>query len=284
VKERRLFPAIYRGTVVDNVDPEERGRVKVKVPSVLGEETDSWAMPAEPYGGPNVGFFAIPPIGAEVWVQFEGGIHTLPVWTGCFWTTKEDVPVTPASPDIKVFRTEGIFLAHNNYQGDQTVKCGDAIVKKGLTLYVTTPILQSEQGFLRIFCGVDGMIEISNNDEEIIRMNKQQIQIIKENQSIITLTKPDITLQTDPLKVQMLSQSNTIQIKNNGSTITLNTGGIESTHGAGDINMSDSSIDIKFGGSDANLAAAGIGLTIGAASIQMSPASVNVNEGALEVI
>jgi hypothetical protein len=164
------------------------------------------------------------------------------------------------------------------------VQCGEVQVKKGLTLYVTAPILQDEQGFLRIFCGVDGLIEISNNDEEIVRMNKQQIQIIKENQSIITLTKPDITLKTDPLQVQMLSQSNTIQVKNNGSMITLNTGGIESTHGAGDIKMSDSSVDISFGGSDANLAAAGIGLTIGAASIQMSPASVNVNEGALEVI
>jgi len=275
------FPAIYRGKVVDNVDPQERGRIRVQVPSILGAEVDSWAMPAEPYAGPNVGFFAMPPIGADVWVQFEAGDLTLPVWTGGYWTTKDDVPVSPASPDVKVFRTEGIFVAHSNYQGDGNPKIGTVEIHKGFTVRVADPILSNS--FLQLFMGVDGVIEINNNDQEIIRMNAQNIQIIKENQSIITLTKPDITLATSPCQMQMLSGSNEIKTQINGSSIDMTTAGIESKHAAGDINMSDSSIDIKFGGADIALSASGISVTYAGASIQLSPMTVTVNEGALEV-
>ena len=42
----------YRGLVVDNADPEQLGRLRVKVPSVLGDEVVSgWATACVPYGG-----------------------------------------------------------------------------------------------------------------------------------------------------------------------------------------------------------------------------------------
>ena len=66
----RKFYGKYRGFVVDNADPEQLGRLKVRVPSVLGNEVVSgWAMPCAPYGGDaNQGFFFIPEVGAGVWV------------------------------------------------------------------------------------------------------------------------------------------------------------------------------------------------------------------------
>ncbi|HEX6229566.1 MAG TPA: phage baseplate assembly protein V, partial [Solirubrobacterales bacterium] len=63
----------YRGTVEQNLDPLQQGRLQVKVPAVLGDGTLSWAMPCVPYAGSQVGFYAVPPIGANVWVEFEGG-------------------------------------------------------------------------------------------------------------------------------------------------------------------------------------------------------------------
>ena len=63
----------YRGKVVANVDPGKLGRIQVICPKVLGRNHSSWAMPCTPYAGPLVGFFAIPPVGAGVWVEFEGG-------------------------------------------------------------------------------------------------------------------------------------------------------------------------------------------------------------------
>lgn len=68
----------YRGKVENNIDPMQLGRVQVKVPAVLGDGTMSWAMPCVPYAGSGVGFFAIPPNGANIWVEFEEEIPIIP--------------------------------------------------------------------------------------------------------------------------------------------------------------------------------------------------------------
>ncbi|MEX0762680.1 MAG: phage baseplate assembly protein V [Dehalococcoidia bacterium] len=97
----------YRGQITDNNDPSSRGRVKVRVPSVLGE-SDVWAMPCVPYAGAGVGFYCIPEPGTNVWVEFEAGDPSFPVWTGCFWADGE-LP-DASDPDIKIWKTGAITL------------------------------------------------------------------------------------------------------------------------------------------------------------------------------
>ena len=78
----------YRGTVVDNADPENLGRLRLKVPDLLGNEVvTGWAMPCLPYGGfANQGFLFVPEVEAGVWVEFEKGDTDYPIWTGTFWS------------------------------------------------------------------------------------------------------------------------------------------------------------------------------------------------------
>jgi len=85
--ERRFYGK-YRGFVVDNADSEQLGRLKLQVPSVLGEEVvTGWALPCLPYGGgANQGFLFIPEVGAGVWVEFEEGDLEFPIWVGTFWS------------------------------------------------------------------------------------------------------------------------------------------------------------------------------------------------------
>ncbi len=106
----------YRGQVTNNVDPQSLGRVQVAVPAVLGEGRLSWAMPCVPYAGSGVGFFAVPPIGANVWVEFEAGDPDHPICAGCFWGAGE-VPAPPALPFVKVFRTDSITLTLDDTPG-----------------------------------------------------------------------------------------------------------------------------------------------------------------------
>lgn len=92
----------YRGSVVNNIDPNQIGRVQVEVPAVYGSNTLNWAMPCVPYAGSNEGFYFIPPVGAKVWVEFEGGDIDAPIWSGCFWGQGE----TPSRvPQTKVLKT-----------------------------------------------------------------------------------------------------------------------------------------------------------------------------------
>jgi uncharacterized protein involved in type VI secretion and phage assembly len=95
----------YRGTVVNNIDPMQIGRLQVMVPDVSNVMLSSWAMPCTPVAGINMGMFTLPLIGAGVWVEFEQGDPDYPIWVGCFWGTAAEVPllshlVPPAIPGI----------------------------------------------------------------------------------------------------------------------------------------------------------------------------------------
>lgn len=85
--ERRFYGK-YRGLVVDNEDPEALGRLRVSIPSVLGDRVvTGWAAPCLPYGGgANQGMLFVPAVGAGVWVEFEEGDLEFPIWVGTFWS------------------------------------------------------------------------------------------------------------------------------------------------------------------------------------------------------
>lgn len=106
----------YKGTVVDNSDSTGRGRLLVRVPAVMGE-AELWAMPCLPYAGPNVGFFALPPAGANIWVEFEAGNTDFPIWSGCFWADNQ-APSGDADPNIAFFKTDFATLRIDNQAGE----------------------------------------------------------------------------------------------------------------------------------------------------------------------
>jgi hypothetical protein len=92
------FYGKYRGLVIENIDPEQIGRVMVQVPDVLGPIPSSWAMPCVPAAGIQAGCFIVPPIGSQVWVEFEQGDPDYPIWTGGFWGLVAEVPVFATAP------------------------------------------------------------------------------------------------------------------------------------------------------------------------------------------
>lgn len=106
----------YAGTVTDNQDPQQMGRVKVKVPAVLQAEA-VWAMPCVPYAGDGVGFYFIPPQGAGVWVEFEAGDPSRAIWSGCYWSQGQ-LPADATSPDIKVIATDQATLKIDDTSGE----------------------------------------------------------------------------------------------------------------------------------------------------------------------
>jgi uncharacterized protein involved in type VI secretion and phage assembly len=97
------FYGKYQGQVVDNADPEGRARLRVRVPSVLGPDVvTGWAMPCVPYGGATgQGFFFIPEVEAGVWIEFEGGDLSHPVWVGTFWSKPGGEPEPPVPNDAE---------------------------------------------------------------------------------------------------------------------------------------------------------------------------------------
>jgi uncharacterized protein involved in type VI secretion and phage assembly len=104
---RGHFFGKYRGTVSDNADQSQRGRLKVKVPAVLGA-VEVWAMPCVPYAGKGVGFYSLPQPGTGVWVEFEAGDPSFPIWTGCFWS--DDELPDPGGAAVKIWKTDKVTV------------------------------------------------------------------------------------------------------------------------------------------------------------------------------
>jgi uncharacterized protein involved in type VI secretion and phage assembly len=79
----------YRGIVRDVDDPEGMGRIVAQVPEVLGETETPWALPSVPFAGADHGFVVLPEEGDGVWIEFEAGDLSRPIWSGCWWARGE---------------------------------------------------------------------------------------------------------------------------------------------------------------------------------------------------
>lgn len=86
------FLGKFRGRVAANDDPLRIGRVTATVPDVLGDEPSTWALPCLPFTGPRAGQFVVPPPGTGVWIEFEQGDPSFPVWTGCWYGAEDELP------------------------------------------------------------------------------------------------------------------------------------------------------------------------------------------------
>jgi len=101
----KKFYGKYRGTVMNNIDPMQIGRIQAIVPDVSNYIPTSFAMPCVPLAGKQMGSYMVPQIGSGVWIEFEQGDPDYPIWTGCYWGVVAEVPLlglagNPASPSI----------------------------------------------------------------------------------------------------------------------------------------------------------------------------------------
>jgi hypothetical protein len=157
------FYGKYRGIVTVNVDPMNLGRLQALVPEVLGEVPSSWALPCAPYAGTGAGFFAIPQVGAGVWIEFEAGDVSRPIWSGAWWATGEipmDEKAVPAQPTTKILRSDfGLLIALDDVA--QTITISDGLglnlmtvkvaegtieIKSAVRVVLEAPLIQHGQG------------------------------------------------------------------------------------------------------------------------------------------
>jgi uncharacterized protein involved in type VI secretion and phage assembly len=132
---RNRFFGKYRGTVTD-VDAGTL-RIKAKVPAVLADQTTGWCMPCVPYAGDSVGVAFLPEVGSGVWIEFEGGDVSYPIWVGCYWRSGEQP--ADAAPAVKVITTKsGNKIKFDDNAGSITISDSNnntvTLDSSGLTL------------------------------------------------------------------------------------------------------------------------------------------------------
>jgi hypothetical protein len=90
------FPGLYLAQV-ETV--EDQGYLQVSVPSIADQAKPDlfvWARPCFPYG-----HFFMPEKGDKVWLAFENGDPTAPVWLGVWYPQGKVPQEAQASPPVK---------------------------------------------------------------------------------------------------------------------------------------------------------------------------------------
>jgi uncharacterized protein involved in type VI secretion and phage assembly len=118
---RGCFYGKYRG-IVSAVDAATC-RIKAKIPSVLGDAESGWCLPCVPYAGPQVGVAFLPEEGSAVWIEFEGGDVSYPIWVGGFW--REGETPNGVAADVKVIASKSSLRIVFD-DGQQTITVTDA--------------------------------------------------------------------------------------------------------------------------------------------------------------
>ena len=163
----------YRGVVSDVNDPENMGRITAQVPEILHEEISPWALPAVPFAGPNHGMVLIPEVGDGVWIEFEGGDPSRPIWTGGWWASGE-LPA-PGGTQARVLVTS---TGHKFVLDDQNKEI-DLLHSGGAELKMT---------------GSDITLTIGQSE---LKLSGDQISL-KIGTTEITMTSTDLTLKGGP--------------------------------------------------------------------------------------
>jgi uncharacterized protein involved in type VI secretion and phage assembly len=157
---RQRYYGKYRGLVVDNEDPQGMGRIRAQVPEVLDDVVSPWALPCTPYAGDGSGQYTIPPVDAGVWVEFEAGDPSRPIWSGGWW-----------SPD----------QAPTNQDGTGKVP--------------TMKVLRSEQGLMISFDDDGQAISVSDSDgSNILKIQIQEGEVLLKGASKVVVEAPQIEL------------------------------------------------------------------------------------------
>lgn len=189
---QKTFFGKYRGKVEDNKDPKKLGRLQVSVPLVLGDISTSWAMPCVPYAGDNVGLLLLPPEGANVWVEFEGGNPDYPIWTGCYWNNGK-LPEGAGDPLKKVLKTESF-----------TLLCDDTDNKGSLKFEIGKPAVKQP---LTITLDKNGISLV--NAQAAVKISEKGLEITYK-QAIIKLSDADLQIKQKQQKVVLNSSAVTI--------------------------------------------------------------------------
>lgn len=252
----KQFFSKYRGKVASTQDPLHLGRVQVQVPAIFGEGRTSWALPCTPYAGNDIGLFMVPPVGTNIWVEFEGGDPDYPIWSGCFWGDQElpQAARVDEPEQVQVFRTEGVTLIVSRKEGS-----------KGITLEVQTPVVENP---LKLIYNPDG-IELNHSDKMTARFltDGQTLELKNGQTSTVTLTADTIQLKEAAIEVQITNSS--IELTCTPATLKLSTSsGIEIGNTPASVKVSSSGVETSSGG---------------LGSIAVSLGSVSINNGALEV-
>jgi Type VI secretion system/phage-baseplate injector OB domain len=183
---RPTVPGLVIGTVVDNMDPEEQGQVKVMFPWLSPDYISAWArvmqIGASKAGG---GFLWIPEVGDEVLIGFDRGSIDHPFVIGNLYNGVASPLPPPEIAGVVTNRRIASRMAHTIQWNDGPEAMGISIMTAPVESPPTSVVLDGEE--IKITINSLGQVEITG---------ALGIRIAAEG-GPLTLDAPDISIGSE---------------------------------------------------------------------------------------
>jgi molybdopterin-binding protein len=162
------YYGIYRGTVESVEEGDNLGNISVKIPDVFGpSHTVSRVRPCSPFAGDKHGFVAIPEPGDGVWIQFEAGKTSLPVWIG-FWWASGEIPEPKGKLVRSFITTKGHKFVLDDDQDEVTLlHSGGAEMKmtgSDVTITIGNASIEMSSSEIKLAVGPTASLKITSSE------------------------------------------------------------------------------------------------------------------------
>jgi len=182
------FYSIYRGIVVDNNDPEQKGRVLIKIPEIGEKPIPTWAEAKFYLQSGSKGTFIPPNIDDIVWVSFRNGDIRYPIYEGGYLTEQVDKTFQINYPNRRGIKTQaGHTIIIDDMEGDEAI-----IIKHKDNSYFMFDkdggiVFGTSDGNYVSLSKVDGGIQIRNKDGNSVFIGSGGIQVIDKNGNYVNV-------------------------------------------------------------------------------------------------
>lgn len=201
----RRYYGVYRGIVIDNSDPEKRGRVRIMIPSI-GHSNEGdvqegiWALPCHSglsvgEGGEAHGFIYVPDVKDQVFVMFEKGILSNPLYIGG-WVHAGDVSRGRFnSVASKGIRTKAGHTIELDDDGGILISKGDggSVTSTMISLGANNEVVISNKFGSQVFLS-EKEASVFSSDGSLVTVGNGNVTLVNSKGSNVSLTADDINI------------------------------------------------------------------------------------------
>jgi hypothetical protein len=226
---RPTIPGLVIGTVVNNMDPEEEGKVQVMLPWLSPAYISAWARVMQIGAGKvGAGFLWLPEIGDEVLIGFDRGSIDHPYVIGNLYNGVARPFPPPSVEGVVANRRIASRMAHTIEWNDGPEALGISIKTAPAEAAPNSVVLDNQQ--MKVTVNSLGQVEISGvvavkiSSEAMLSLDAPEISIGGEDTASLSLAGATVTVGGTTTASVSVGSATTASVNVSGAMVSLGLG------------------------------------------------------------
>jgi uncharacterized protein involved in type VI secretion and phage assembly len=178
------FYGVAIAIVTNNKDPENLGRVRLRLPWLSDMAESAWTRVVSPMAGAKRGLYFLPEVDDEVLIAFEHGSPDTPYVLGAVWNGRDAPPEanTDGKNNVRTIKSRsGHVIRLTDTDGEEKIEILDKSAKNSI-------VISTKDNTVTITAGADVTVRSSNGKLKLsgngIELSSQAGVKIEANQAV----------------------------------------------------------------------------------------------------